>query len=381
MPYATTRLSRSMLRRLRRRTTTLISTLAVIAVAGLAVQQGAHVLSQRAEAVTVAEEAPPLSVSVTSIEISQGYAAMRRFLGKVEPAQASTLAFESGGRITEILVDEGDVVAAGAAVARMDTRLLETDLARLAAARAALSADLRLAELSLDRRQELLARGFSPQSALDDAQFTREGLTARIGEVEAQIEAVEVRLEKSILRAPYAGRVSERNVDTGATVGATEPVVEILQTDAVQVRIGLPLWVEAEPGTRWDVEIERRRLPAEVVSLRPDVDPETLTRTAILRIAADNVPFGATATVSVPRTVAVEGAWVPMPALREGASGVWTLLVVDEAGTVRAAPIEVLHAEADRVYVAGGIAPGLRVIDSGPHRVTPGQTVATRAEG
>jgi RND family efflux transporter MFP subunit len=369
-----------MLRRLRRRAATLISTLAVIAIAGLAVQQGAHMLAQRAEAVTVAGRDDPMPVSTALIEMSEGYETTRKFLGKVEPSQSTTLGFEFAGRITEILVDEGDAVVTGASLARVDTRLLETELARLAAARDALVADLRLAEISQDRRQELLDRGVSPQSAVDEARYARASLQARIDEIDAQIDAVGVRLEKSVLRAPYAGRVGSRSADTGATVAAGEPVVELLQDDAMQVRIGLPLWVDAAVGAVWNVDIGAHRVAGEVVSLRPDVDPETLTRTAIVRLAAVDVPFGATATVSVPRVVRARGAWVPMQALREGAPGVWTVLVVDATQTVRAAPVEVLHAEADRVFVAGGILGGSSLIDGGPHRVTPGQAVSVRVE-
>jgi len=55
---------------------------------------------------------------------------------------------------------------------------------------------------------------------------------------------------------------------------------------------------------------------------------------------------------------------------------VWTILAADTDDTVRAVPVEVLHAEADRVFVSGPLQAGLALITGGPHRVTPGQTIA-----
>jgi len=71
---------------------------------------------------------------------------------------------------------------------------------------------------------------------------------------------------------------------------------------------------------------------------------------------------------------------VPVDALREGAPGVWTVLVLDDDSVVQAAPVEILHAEADRVFVSGPLRDGLSVISAGAHRVTPGQQVA-RTDG
>ena len=356
-------------------------TLAVVAVAALAVQQGATVLAERAEAAEPPPGAPALPVDVRRITPQDGFVTERRFLGQIAPAQDSALSFEAGGRVTDLLVEEGDRVAAGAVVARLDTALLEVQAARLAAARAALAAEYELAGRRLARRAALQDRGFSPEEALDEAELSRDALAARLEEVDAQIREVEVRLDKAVLRAPFAGRVAARAVDTGATVAAGQTVLRLMQEGAAELRIGLPLWVDAAPGTDWPVAIEGRAATATLVALRPDIDPATRTRTALLRVEGVDAPFGATATLAVPRRIASAGAWLPRTALREGAPGVWTVLVLDAENAVRAVPVEVLHVAADRVYLAGPFDPSMRALTGGTQRVTPGQTVSPIAAG
>ena len=55
------------------------------------------------------------------------------------------------------------------------------------------------------------------------------------------------------------------------------------------------------------------------------------------------------------------------------------VLVVDPQDVVRHAPVEVLHAESEQVYVRAAMPEGTRLIDAGPHRVTTGQRVVAQA--
>ncbi|MBF9030097.1 efflux RND transporter periplasmic adaptor subunit [Rhodobacterales bacterium HKCCE3408] len=351
-------------------------TLVFLVTAGVAVREGTAFLSSRAEAAATAPETDPIPVETRPLVIEDGYTSVRSYLGRIEPPQSSALSFELAGRVTEILVDEGDTVAEGDVIARLDTAILDTDRTRLEAARAALSADLALAERQLTRRETLQASGFAPEEQLDQARFGRDALVARIAETDAQLAAIDVQLDKSVLRAPFSGTVAARTADTGATLSPGQPVVELLQDGPARLRVGLPLWLTAETGARFDVTVDGVEGTAVLTALRPDIDTLTRTRTALLTLEDQTAPYGATATVEVPREIAARGAWVPFEALREGAPGVWSILVVDDENVVRAAPVEVLHAEADRVFLGGGLTDGLALVTGGPHRVVPGQTVA-----
>lgn len=364
-----------------RRLQMVVLTVAVAGAAGWAVVTGAGWIADRAEAAGDVAGAERVAVSVRPLRYETGFTVTRRYLGAVAPAQDSLLSFELAGLLDAIAVDEGETVAAGDLLARLDTALLETERAQLAAARKALDAQLTFAVAQVGRRAALQDRGFTAAEALDAAVAERDRLAAQIAETDAALASVEVRLEKSVLRAPFAGRVGERRADRGTTLAAGAPVLELLETSAPEVRVGLPLAAVPPVGTRAEIEIAGAHHVAELVRLRPDVDPATRTRLAIFALEdAPETVFGATAVLALPRQVDVRGAWVPMAALREGLQGTWTVLVVDEADTVRAAAVEILHVEADRAYVDGSFQTGARVVMAGPHRVTPGQRVRTLGE-
>ncbi|WP_161470961.1 efflux RND transporter periplasmic adaptor subunit [Tropicimonas marinistellae] len=366
-------------RPLRRRLLTGISSIAftalTFAVAGVAIVQGADTIAHRAEAAAPPPVAEALPVTVSSLQIETGYETVRSFAGKIEPVQESDLSFEFGGRIIEILVDEGDHVREGDAVARLDISLLEAELARLNAARDALEANLSFAALSVERRQALQERGFTSIETLDRARFDRDVLAAQISETDATIRSVKLRIEKSELRSPYSGTVGARTIDVGTSVAAGVPVVRLMTDGVANVRVGVPLWLEPGELQRATLHSEGRMLPARLNSVRPDIDPLTRTRTAIFRVESTDLPFGSTTSVRVPRTVSQRGAWVDVRALREGASGVWTVLVIDAEDRARHLAVEVQEVQGDRAFVSGDIAPGLRFLTEGPQRVVPGQLV------
>ncbi|QPH53640.1 efflux RND transporter periplasmic adaptor subunit [Pontivivens ytuae] len=372
--------SPSLFRRALRRTGILLLTTATIGGAGYAVLLGSQTISARASAVEIAEVAEPLPVTVRALEREDGYTVTRRFTGQVEAAQTTDLSFEFGGRMAEITVDEGDIVEEGDVIARLDTALLETERRRLEAARDALVAQREFARLSTERRAELSERGFASTEAFDQARFSEAELTARIAETDAGIAEVDVRLEKSVLEAPFSGRVGARGVDLGTTVSAGAPVISLLEEATPRVRIGLPVWLEPQDTAL--IEIAGRTYEGELHSVRPDIDPVTRTRTALFDLArGSTAAFGETATLIITREVEEAGTWVPVRALREGAQGLWTVLVVDDEDRVRSAAVELIHTEAERAYVRGTFEDGTRLISAGPHRVTPGQLVRPIAEG
>jgi membrane fusion protein, multidrug efflux system len=101
----------------------------------------------------------------------QGYTVTRRFTGQIEAAARTDLGFELGGRVTQVLVEEGDLVAEGQVLARLDTSALIPERAALEAELAALAADAELARLTLARNDALTERGFRSVAAQDDARL------------------------------------------------------------------------------------------------------------------------------------------------------------------------------------------------------------------
>ncbi len=100
------------------------------------------------------------------MRLEPGYRVTRRFVGRIEAAAEADLGFEFGGRITELLVEEGDAVPAGAVLARLDRTALIPERAALEAELDATATDAELAQLTLVRNHALSERGLPPGSRI-----------------------------------------------------------------------------------------------------------------------------------------------------------------------------------------------------------------------
>jgi membrane fusion protein, multidrug efflux system len=135
--------------------------------------------------------------------------------GQVEALQAIELRPEVEGRLVKILVREGALVGRG-------TPLFKIDDAELKAQVAEVSANLDLARQSLNRTRELLGQKASSQAELERAEATMRSN-------QAQLERLKVRLDRTLVRAPFAGVMGQRFVSLGDYVN-TDTRLVTLQT-------------------------------------------------------------------------------------------------------------------------------------------------------
>lgn len=372
--------------RLARRIGTLLSTLAVVALAGGATVVGVNAIADRAAALP-----PPPAAALTpiaSIEVrpEPGYAVERRFIGQVEARAESDVSFEFGGRLTEVLVEEGARVAAGSVIARTDVATLRPRRAALEAQLAALGADAEIARLALSRADTLADRGHRSAAARDDARLALARAEAGMAAIRAEIDGIDVQIEKAEVRAPFDAVVGARLADPGQTVAAGQTVLRLFEAGPARLRVGVPpdLAATLAPGDAVRVEAGGREVTASVLRVRPDLDPVTRSRPAIVSLPDGiDLALGETATLVLSETVAEPGFWAPLSALKEGARGSWTVMAVvagPEGDAVVPAAVEVIHATEARVFLRGALPPGNRIVGEAANRVAPGQLVLVLAE-
>lgn len=370
-------------RRPLRRAVTVAITLMVFGGAAASVVAGFSVISNETDA-TTGTTAPRTSVGVMSVDLTQGYTVTRRFTGQIEAAAQTDLGFELGGRVTEVLVEEGDVVAAGTVLARRDATALIPERAALEAELAALAADAELARLTLARNDALTEQGFRSVAAQDDARLTLARADAGMAAVRARIAGVDVQLEKSELKAPFAARIGARLADPGQTVAAGQSVLVLFNAAPAQVRVGLPPALAAELTVGDTVAIESDGVVQDAVirQIRPDLDPNTRSRSVVLTLPATMAPvLGDTVTLMLAQTISEPGFWAPLSALREGVRGSWSVMAVEttaQGDRTLPAAVEMIHSDGARVYLRGALPPGARIVAEAPDRVAPGQFVLTQ---
>ncbi|MDJ0858322.1 MAG: efflux RND transporter periplasmic adaptor subunit [Dinoroseobacter sp.] len=357
--------------------------LAIALALGL-VSFGADIIAARAADTNQVEPRPATPVVVAPLDIQKQYDVTARFTGPIEPARSTDLAFEPGGSLAQILVDEGDVVQGGQVLARLDTRSLEADRAAQEAAIEASTARRDLAQLTADRQSELASREFTSSQRRDEAKFNLAVAEAEIAQSKAALSAIEVALAKSEILAPYSGVIRSRVVDEGARLAPNQTLLT-LQSAQVQTRVGLPedLAGEIAVGDMVEVKLPTGQVTGIVERLRPDLDPATRTRGVLISLPEDLSPVtGTLAEITLSRTVPVAGAWVPISALSEGVDGLWTVFVVPGGSeTLERIAVTLEHIAQDQAYVAGAFPVGAQVVIGGTHRLSAGQTTTLVAGG
>jgi len=335
---------------------------------------------------------PALLVPVARVTPADGYVVRREFAGRVEAARDSAVGFEIGGMLAAVLVDEGDSVAAGEPLARLDTRRLEARAAEAEAALAQAQATLSLAETTLARTGEALEfRGVSRQEYDEAVRAERAAHSARQA-ARARLDSVRVDLEKSVLRAPFEATVTRRSADEGEVLAAGQVLLELQERTAPRVRIGVAgdMLDAIRARDEHVLQVDGREMTGRLRAVLPVRDMATRTVDAIFELDGEpRVLPGDLARLALELPVEMPGFWVPLGALAEGDRGVWTNYVAvpltadpsagpsaaEATHVIEARPVEVLHEQADRVYVRGAIDGGERVVVAGLHRIVPGQTV------
>lgn len=244
-------------------------------------------------------EAPPAPATPAS-EVIDRVAADGRVV--TYPGGQVAVAADVPGTVLRLEVAELDRVERGQLIAELRADDLEAELAEARARVSEGEAELKMAELDLERATRLFAAEVGTRENLDRAQTRRDAVFARGENAHAAVRRLEAQRAKARVYAPISGVVLVRNVQPGEHVEAGEPLVtvadltrvrieaEVDEFDAGRVRLGAPVRIEAEGygETSWKGTVEE--IPDVVVGRRQKpLDPgkPSDTRVLLVKIAFD----------------------------------------------------------------------------------------------
>lgn len=338
-------------------------------------------IADRANAVDTPAPVPLISVATVPAQLLDGYDVQRSFAGLTEANRSVTVSFEQGGTVDQILVDEGDIVSRRDVLAILDTGLLDAERQTLEATRSAVSVRLELAVTTQQRRAALRDSGNISQQSADEADAAVNDLTAQLAQVDAQLSTLDVRVAKSQITAPFDGQIATRAIDEGTALSAGVPVVTILESGSVLFRVGVDprLADSLELGSRHGVMVSGQTHDVILQSMRPDLDPQTRTRTLVFSFDGESPALRQAGILTLTQRISQSGFSLPLTTLKEGVRGLWTVqtLVPDEDGSfrVQSEAIEIIHADEASVFVRGTLQDGVQIVEGGTHRLVSGQRV------
>ncbi|RVC75107.1 MAG: efflux RND transporter periplasmic adaptor subunit [Mesorhizobium sp.] len=365
-----------MTRKLRKRHLLLLAALVALA-AVVALKAYGRGAPEPAARTAAPAQAATLTVSVEVVR-SEAITASVSATGTVAAWQEATIgAEESGLRLTDVLVAEGDHVKAGDVVARLDDSLLKAQLAEQKAAVAEAQATLESAKSAAARADKLLAsNAISAETAEEKTTAVKTG-KAGVDQAQAATERLQAELDRTTIRAPFDGIVSSKPAVAGSIVQAGTELMKIIRDGRLEVGVLVPEkdLAAISVGQAADVvDASGRHFAGSVSSIAETVNTTTRLATVYVSLGeASRLKPGMFARVSI-ATAASQRLSVAEAALvwHDGKPAVF---VVDAAGKVSARLVTTGTRQSGRVAIESGLSEGDHVVVAGAGFLSDGNLV------
>ncbi len=327
------------------------------------------------ESIAFAASFPERSATVTAVTAEVGsWTQVYRTIGEIRATRFVELRNEVEGRITSIGFIGGDSVAAGKTLLQLDSR---EEAAQLDATRA----QLKLAELKLQRIIELREDKMASPEDFDSASSNRAVLSANLA-------ALTARIEKLHLVAPFDAKTNLHALEVGQYLAANSLITGLTGTDA-------ELWLDFElPQDKANIllgtivtlsgsGVTGNQISARVISAEPQIDVDSRTRGYRALLAAPDASLspGAVVDVAVETGIIDNIIRLPATAVRRNNFGAFVYLLekaeTDATAQYRATrrQVSVARAEGEQVVITQGLAPGDLVAALGAFKLQEGLLV------
>lgn len=327
------------------------------------------------------QPAPPAPgiqpVFVTTVR-NQESTQSRVFTATVQPRYQTELGFRVGGKVNERLVEVGQRVRAGQALARLDSTDYRLGLASAVDQQRAADVDANQAAAD-DRRLGRLMTDGSVATADHERQKARaDAADARREQARRQVGLALHRVDYTTLAAPFAGVVTAVQFEVGQVVGEGQRVISIARSGDIEIVADLPEQF-ATNAERWKVsgqlwERGGKRFDLRLRELAPVAAPHARTFKAKFSMVRPDAAtmaelrLGMSVELTLERQGGIAATTLPVTALLKsrGEPSVW---VVDaKAGTVANRPVRVI-AYTQNTVVLAALPDGTKVVTVGAQKL------------
>ncbi len=328
-----------------------------------------HAAAQEADAASAHQPEPMEAVTVATARPFE-HREETTSIGTIMALRSITLSNELAGTVREVMLTPGQIVEAGAVLVRLDVAVEQAELK-------AQAAQAKLAQTTLDRVEK--ARVALSALELDRAAAERDVALARSA-------AINARIEKKTIRAPFRARVGLADVHPGQYLDSGTRLTTLQGVDTavhVDFTVAQPVAQSLAVGQVVQVFASGAAgpTPARIEALDARIDPTT--RNAMVRARIDDaaqVPApGASVRVQVPVGAPRKAIAIPVSALRKGPEGDHVFVIgPDKEGHSRAhlRKVESGALLGDEVAIYSGISAGETIAAGGSFKLRENALVA-----
>ncbi|QFR34529.1 efflux RND transporter periplasmic adaptor subunit [Ancylobacter sp. TS-1] len=304
----------------------------------------------------------------------------RSLVGVIQARVESDLGFRVQGKVAKRLVNVGDAVHQGDALATLDEVDLGLQVEQAEAERNAALAARAQAEAEFQRAERLSKDGWTTASMLDTRRAAAEEAKGRLARAERSLDLAKNASSYAVLRADADGVITATAVEPGQVVQPGFAAIRLARTAEKEAVVSIPESIVQRARTAKAVVTLWSNADARYEATLREMSPaaDAATRTYLARFpvpaAGPDVQLGMTATVTLTDPNSERIARLPFTALVDQGKGpfVWT---VDPEGKLVAKPVTVATYEAKDVLVSGGLTEGDRVVLIGAQKLDVGVSV------
>ena len=332
-----------------------------------------------------AERAVPVDVAVAA---KKQLPVRVDLLGTVTPIASVAVKTRVDTEIVGVHFQDGAMVRQGDVLFTLDARATEAQLHQAEGTLAKDHAQLEGAERDMRRYTDLVAKGATPVTNLDNAKTQVATFEGSIRADQALIENLKVQIGYCTIRAQISGRVSMAAVKVGNFVrqADTMPIATIIQTAPVYVTFALPQGSLAElraslANESANIEAivpgDPRKAAGQVTMIENTVDPTTGTVPVRATMPnSDEVLWPGTLVTVRLIFREEEAVSVPSVAVQVGQSGSYVFVIKDGAATVQ--PVTVARTLDTQTVLSSGLNGGETVVTEGQLLLRNGTKVSAR---
>ena len=310
-------------------------------------------------------------------------------IGNISALNTATVRARVDGELKNIRFKEGQMVRAGALLAEIDPRSFEIALAQVQGQLAKDQAQLKNAQVDVERYRDLLAKDSIAKQQVDTQIALVQQLSATVQTTQAQVDNAKLQLSHTKITAPISGRLGLKTAELGNLVRAGDAtgIVTITQTQPISVVFALP---EAnlpqiarklkgtEPLTvqAWDRDLRNQLADGKVSTTDNAIDPVTGTIKVKAEFANTDGALFPNQFVNIKLQVntLVDAVAIPSTAVQRATQGTFVYVVKPDSNvTIRR--IRLGTTEGDWVSVQGDLAEGEKVVTDGADRLREGAKV------
>lgn len=332
---------------------------------------------------TPAQEQPPAKVVVTGVT-REVVAENRSFIGALAFDRVSQASSDVPGLVEQVMAREGDRVHKGDLLVRLDTELLDQEIALRKTRINQANLRIDLARKNMARLEALLERKGTSEKIYDDAVFAHQDAQLEKKSAELELRKLTIQKRKSGITAPFDGLVLEKNVETGDWVQQGSKLLTIASLEDIIIRVPVEesLLRFILPGTDVPLTINalNREMTGSITRIDPVADPRTKNVYVEVHVeAAEDVVANMSATVFIPTSDSHELGIIPRDALIkfQGKDFVYTV----KEGKAAILPVNIVTFLGDRIGADNPyFAEGMPVVIEGNERLRPDQPVIIQGE-